>query len=66
MSNKYTEEELKKYWIAICPVCGWEGLSRDCYGGDAIADTGDYSDVICPRCFDEREECISIEEKDYV
>lgn len=47
----YTEEELKKYWIAKCPRCGWEGLSRDCAGGDEqIADTGDYRDPLCPEC----------------
>jgi len=46
----YTEEELKKWWIAKCPECGWEGLSRDCAGGGQIADTGDYFDCLCPHC----------------
>ncbi len=47
---QYTKEELKKYWPAHCLECGWKGLSRDCAGGDAMADTGDFSEVICPEC----------------
>ncbi len=47
---KYSEEELKKWWLALCPKCGWNGLSRDCNGGNPMADTGDYSDVTCPVC----------------
>lgn len=46
----YTAEELKDWWAARCPKCGWEGLSRDCNGGTSIADTGDFSDVLCPKC----------------
>ena len=30
--------------------CNWRGLSRDAAGGNAIADTGDFDDVICPKC----------------
>lgn len=48
---KYTKEELKKWWTAKCPKCGWTGLSRDCAGGEAIANTGDYEDCYCPICF---------------
>lgn len=51
MSHPYTDEELKKRWIAVCPQCGWAGLSRDCHGGHPIADTGAYDDVTCPNCF---------------
>lgn len=47
---KYTKEELEKYWIAKCVKCSWTGLSRDCDGGHPIADTGDYTDCICPIC----------------
>lgn len=47
---KYSKEELKKWWKARCPRCGWKGLSRDCNGGNPLADTGDYSDVVCPIC----------------
>lgn len=39
-----------RWWNAVCPKCGWEGLSRDCDGGYPIADTGDYSDCVCPKC----------------
>lgn len=48
---EFTDDELKVYWRAYCPHCGWKGLSRDCAGGMAIADTGDYGDVICPKCY---------------
>jgi RecJ-like exonuclease len=51
MPEQYTSEELKKWWVAVCPKCGWTGLSRDCEGGGQIADTGDYSDIICPECY---------------
>jgi len=47
----YSKEELKKYWTAWCPECGWVGLSRDCGGGNAIVDLGDCSDPICPKCY---------------
>lgn len=46
----YSEEDLKKWWVAKCPKCGWEGLTRDCGGGRAIADTGDFDDPTCPKC----------------
>ena len=48
--KKYTEEELKTYWIARCPECGWVGLSRDCNGFEQIGITGDYDDGYCPKC----------------
>lgn len=48
---KYTEKELRDWWPAICPECGWRGLSRDCTGGRPIADTGDCDDVLCPICY---------------
>lgn len=46
----YTKEELEKWWEAVCPVCKWKGLSRDCAGGEPIADTGDFNDPLCPVC----------------
>ncbi len=65
----YTAKELEQWWAAKCPQCGWEGLSRDCNGGTSIADTGDYSDVLCPKCDTEVEdgECTvsDIPEKKY-
>lgn len=53
---KYTAEELKTWWAAKCPQCGWEGLSRDCNGGNPTADTGDFGAVICPKCNTEVED----------
>ena len=50
IKTEYSEDELKKCWKARCPKCGWKGLSRDCNGGNSLADTGDYSDVVCPIC----------------
>lgn len=47
----YTVEELKRWWPARCPECHWRGLSRDAAGGGSIADTGDYDDVVCPKCY---------------
>ena len=49
--TQYTDEELKHWWPAKCPVCGWEGLSRDCAGGWATP-AGDYDDPACPVCFE--------------
>lgn len=48
----YTSQELKDYWAAFCPRCGWHGLSSEAAGGTQIADTGDYTDAICPCCHD--------------
>jgi predicted RNA-binding Zn-ribbon protein involved in translation (DUF1610 family) len=39
-----------KWYAVTCPKCGWKGSSRDCDGGEQIADTGDYNDPLCPRC----------------
>lgn len=39
------------YWFGECPACGWLGSAGVADGGGAIADTGDYSEVICPACF---------------
>lgn len=52
---KYTSEELKVWFPVVCPKCGWKGLSRDTKGGNSIADTGDYSDIVCPVCLDNYE-----------
>lgn len=49
---EYTADELRRWWPAVCPACGWRGLSRDCAGGQPIADTGDYGDVLCPTCLE--------------
>lgn len=57
----YTAEELERFWAAICPFCGWRGLSRDCAGGMQIADTGDFDNVVCPVCH-ARGEWVSVED----
>lgn len=38
------------YFRVRCPRCKWEGMSNQAAGGGAIADTGDYDDIICPFC----------------
>ncbi len=38
------------YFFCECESCGWMGASNIAHGGGQIADTGDYSDVYCPRC----------------
>lgn len=48
--NTYTWEEFARWWPAKCRCCGWRGLSRDCLGGEPIADTGDFNDPLCPEC----------------
>lgn len=40
---RHTPDELKKWWAAKCPECGWRGLDRDC----AVPGT---SDPLCPVC----------------
>jgi hypothetical protein len=47
-----TARDVGRYFMAKCcdRQCGWVGLSRDCSGGDPIADTGDHSDILCPVC----------------
>lgn len=58
-------EDDKKYWRAICPVCGWKGLSKVCEGGGKIADTGDYDACLCPVCFEKGEgKAIAVEDAD--
>ena len=49
--KQYTEDELRKWYPVKCTECNWKGLSRDCAGGLQIADTGDYDDIYCPRCW---------------
>ncbi len=40
-----------QYYWCKCEGCGWEDSSEFCEGGHAIADSGDYSDPVCPICF---------------
>lgn len=39
-----------KYYPCICPACNWIGMSNEAAGGNQIADTGDYNDIVCPIC----------------
>ncbi|HYH14334.1 MAG TPA: hypothetical protein VD794_03885 [Flavisolibacter sp.] len=43
--------DTNKWWWALCDNCGWQGSTEHAAGGGAIADTGDYSDPLCPKCF---------------
>lgn len=47
---RLTKDPIK--WYAIrCKKCYWQGCSSGAAGGKPIADTGDYSEVICPKCY---------------
>ena len=59
--KKYFSTVLEQWWPAKCPACGWRGISRDCGGGAPIADTGDFTDPICPKCL-EKEKGICVED----
>lgn len=55
----------KFYWCK-CEDCGWEDSSEFCEGGHAIADSGDYSEVVCPVCCSARiegEETVKVPEQ---
>jgi predicted RNA-binding Zn-ribbon protein involved in translation (DUF1610 family) len=42
-----------RYFKCSCPNCGWKGMSNEVEGGTPIADTGDYSELLCPKCWTE-------------
>ena len=46
-----TPEQAKKWFATKCQNCNWKGSSEYCIGGGQIADTGDYNNALCPRCF---------------
>ena len=39
-----------EFFPCRCPQCGWEGMSNETEGGRQIADTGDFDDIVCPKC----------------
>jgi len=41
----------ENYYPCKCADCGLEFMSCVALGGQAIADTGDYSDPCCPKCY---------------
>jgi hypothetical protein len=61
---EYTKLELTKWWAAKCTKCDWRGLSRDALGGEAIADTGDHNDCICPKCEAPIDDDLNVKEAD--
>lgn len=50
-----------KFFPCQCPKCGWRGMSDETEGGNPIADTGDFNDIVCPVCF-KNQEWIAVEE----
>jgi hypothetical protein len=50
--NLCSEENLLAgYYLAKCPICGFIGCSSEWIRGVSIADSGDYTDPQCPKCF---------------
>lgn len=46
-----SEEDIKhRYFTVICENCGWWGPSKFLQGGHPLADTGDFTDAVCPVC----------------
>ena len=39
----------KKFKVK-CPICFWTGMNDESHRGNAIADTGDSKDLVCPKC----------------
>lgn len=52
LKNKYTEKELKKWYLARCWECGWKEISRDLRTDGYMGATGCCGDVYCPKCDD--------------
>lgn len=40
----------KTRFAVRCTRCYWQGCSSETWGGNPIADTGDYSEIECPKC----------------
>jgi hypothetical protein len=45
-----THDNTGGYFVVECQGCGLVYPSFQCEGGEAIGDSGDYSDAICPHC----------------
>ena len=43
-------DEETRFFLQRCKLCKWKGLSCQCSGGKAIADTGDFDELRCPLC----------------
>ena len=44
------EQLEERYFPVHCRGCGWIGCSCDTMGAHPIADSGDYTDMECPKC----------------
>ncbi|MGX4726117.1 hypothetical protein [Pseudomonas corrugata] len=56
-----THDNTGGYYVVECQGCGSVYPSFQCHGGEAIADTGDYSDATCPHCHAaDPEECSNV------
>lgn len=51
MINEAFEKFFGHFFKVKCPECNWQGMSNECEGGGPIADTGDYDNIVCPKCF---------------
>lgn len=45
------DNQLNNYYPVCCQGCGWLGSSELLEGGGQIADTGDFGDIYCPKCY---------------
>lgn len=51
MKNKNgINDNNSQFFRVHCRRCGWTGMSNETEGGGPIADTGDFSDIVCPQC----------------
>ena len=51
------------YWPCQCTECGWKGMSNETAGGEAMGDTGDYNEIVCPECIKPpKEKFVAVEE----
>jgi len=44
-----------RFFAVRCPKCGWRGMSNETEGGNPIADTGDFTEIVCPVCYKRNE-----------
>jgi hypothetical protein len=48
--NFVTDDNTGGYFVMQCQGCDEVFNSKECNGGESIADTGDHGDVYCPHC----------------
>lgn len=54
------------YFFVQCDKCGHKCSSQVMEGGGQIADTGDYNDILCPKCFSNEYSDINLIEDYYI